>query len=68
MVDQAVAVRDMTRDQLIAEYDRLCRLLGKAGLEPVVSSAVLDVFTDEQLGALISYDALRLVRLGRLEA
>ena len=68
MEHQALESRDMTREQLVAEYDRLCRLLGKAGLEPVVSSAVLDVFTDEQLGALISYDALRLVRLGRLEA
>ena len=58
----------MTRDQLVAEYDRLCRLLDKAGLEPVVTSAVLDVFSDEELGALISYAAFRLVRLGRLEA
>jgi hypothetical protein len=68
VVDETLAVGIMTRDQLIAEYDRLCRLLEKAGAEPVVTSAVLDVFTDEDLGRLISYTAFRLVRLGRLEA
>jgi hypothetical protein len=57
----------VTRDALIAEYDRLCRQLAKAGLEPVVTSAVLDVFSDGELEALISYTAFRLVRLGRLE-
>jgi hypothetical protein len=67
VVHETLAAGNMTRDQLVAEYDRLCRLLEKAGLEPVVSSAVLDVFSDAELGALISYAAFRLVRLGRLE-
>jgi hypothetical protein len=58
----------MTRDSLIAEYDRLCRLMTKAGVEPVITSAVLDCFSDDELAALISYTAFRLVRLGRLEA
>jgi hypothetical protein len=58
----------VTRDQLIADYDRLCRQLEKAGAEPVVSSAVLDVFTDAELGALIRDCALRLVQLRRLQA
>ena len=57
----------MTRDALIADYDRLCRQLIKAGAEPVVSSAVLDAFSDEELMVLIKDCAFRLIRLRRLQ-
>lgn len=58
----------MTRDALIADYGRLCRQLEKAGAEPVVTSSVLDAFTDEDLALLIRDSALRLIQLRRLES
>jgi hypothetical protein len=58
----------VTRDALIADYDRLCRQLEKAGAEPVVSSSVLDAFSDEELALLIRDSALRLVQIRRLQA
>lgn len=58
----------VTRDHLLRDYERLCRQMERAGMEPVVSSAVLDVFTDEELGVLIRDTALRLVQLRRLQA
>jgi len=65
---QALEVGDVTRDALIADYDRLCLQLQKAGAEPVVSTSVLDVFSDEELALLIRDSALRLVQLRRLQA
>lgn len=58
----------MTRDALVADYDRLCRQLEKAGAEPVVSSSVLDAFTDTDLALLIRDSALRLVQMRRLQS
>jgi hypothetical protein len=58
----------VTRDSLIADYDRLCRQLEKAGAEPVVSTLVLDAFSNEELALLIRDSALRLVQLRRLQA
>jgi hypothetical protein len=57
-----------SRGALIADYDRLCRLLLKAGMEPTVSPGVLDVFTDVELGELIVDATQRLLRLRRFEA
>jgi hypothetical protein len=57
-----------TREDLIREYDRLMVQLVKQGSEPVVTDAVLDCFTDLELGLLIKDSALRLVRLRRLES
>jgi hypothetical protein len=57
-----------TREDLIREYDRLMRQLVIAGAEPVVTDAVLDCFTDIELGALIKDSALQLIRLRRLQA
>jgi len=57
----------VTRDQLIADYDRLCRQLVKAGMEPVVTSAVLDVFTDQELGVLIRDASQRLIQWRRFQ-
>jgi len=56
------------RADLLFEYDRLCRLLVKSGGEPIVSDAVLDVFTDGELMILVRDTAFMLVRLRRLEA
>lgn len=58
----------LIRADLVAEYDQLVRQLVKAGGQPVVTDAVLDVFTDAELGLLIRDLALRLVQLRRLEA
>jgi hypothetical protein len=57
----------MTRAELLYEYDRLCRLLVVAGSEPVVSDAVLEVFNDLELAALVKDAALRLVQIRRVE-
>jgi hypothetical protein len=57
----------VTRDQLISDYDRLQRQMTKQGLEPVVTAAVLDVFTDAELGMLIKDCALQLIRVRRLQ-
>lgn len=59
--------RKPTREELVSEYNRLMVLLVKQGSEPVVTDAVLDCFTDADLGALIRDSALRLVQLRRLE-
>lgn len=57
----------MTRDELESEYDRLCRQLVTAGVSPTVSDAVLDVFTDAELGALVRDAALRLVEIRKAQ-
>jgi len=57
-----------SREDLIREYDRLMVQLVKQGSEPVVTDAVLDCFTDLELGLLVKDSALRLVRLRRLES
>jgi hypothetical protein len=56
-----------TRDQLLEEYDWLCCQLRRAGAEPVVTDAVVEVFTDGELSALIRDSAMRLVKLRRFE-
>jgi hypothetical protein len=66
--NQALEAGVMTRDALKADYDRLCRQLDKAGIEPVVSSSVLEIFTDEELALLIRDCAMRLLQLRRLQA
>jgi hypothetical protein len=58
----------VTRDALVSEYDRLCRALVKRKAEPVVSDAVLDCFTDAELGLLVKDSALRLSLLMRKES
>ena len=58
----------VTREDLIREYDRLMRQLVVAGSEPVVTDAVLDCFTDLELGQLVRDSALRLVQIRRMEA
>ena len=60
--------RPPTRDELLSEYDRLSRLMVKAGLELTVTDAVLDVFDDAMLRALIRDSTRRLLRLRELEA
>jgi hypothetical protein len=59
--------RPPTRDELLSEYDRLSRLMVKAGLELTVTDAVLDVFDDGMLRALIRDSVRRLVRIRELE-
>lgn len=59
--------RPPTRAELLLEYDRLSRLMVKAGLELTVTEAVLDVFSDGELGALIRDCTRRLVRVRELE-
>jgi len=59
--------RPPTRDELLSEYDRLSRLMVKAGLELTVTDAVLDVFSDGELRALIKDCVRRLIRLRQLE-
>jgi hypothetical protein len=58
----------MTRAALIVEYGRLCVLLEKAGSEPVVTGAVLEAFSDAELGLIIRDCALRLIQMRRLQA
>lgn len=53
----------MNRELLLAEYNRLCGNLVKAGAEPVVSVAVLDAFNDQELAELVKDSALWLSRL-----
>lgn len=60
-------VRPPTRDELLAEYDRLMRQMIKAGLEPTVTDAVLDVFDEGMLRALIRDCTRRLLRVRELE-
>jgi hypothetical protein len=55
----------VTRDELVREYDRLMRQLVKQGSEPVVTDAVLDCFTDAELGLLVKDSAMRLSLLLR---
>jgi hypothetical protein len=50
-----------TRDELLAEYDRLLGQMDKAGLEPTVTRAVLDVFDNGMLRALIRDCTIRLI-------
>ena len=57
-----------TRAELLSEYDRLMRQMVKAGLEPVLTDAVLDVFTTTELRYLIKSEALRLMRYRSLAA
>jgi hypothetical protein len=61
-------MRPPTRDELLAEYDRLLRQMVLAGLEPTVTDAVLDVFDDGMLRALIRDCTRRLLRVRELEA
>jgi len=68
MAGPVTAHHRATREDLIREYDRLMRQLVKAGAEPVVTDAVLDCFTDIELGALVKDSALQLVRIRRLES
>lgn len=53
----------MNREQLLAEYNRVCSQLVRAGAEPVVSASVLDAFNDEELAELVRDSALWLSRL-----
>lgn len=53
----------MNRETLLAEYNRLCGNLVRAGAEPVVSSSVLDAFSDAELAELVKDSALWLSRL-----
>jgi hypothetical protein len=53
----------VNRELLLAEYNRLCGNLVKAGAEPVVSSSVLDAFSDQELAELVKDSALWLSRL-----
>ena len=57
----------MTREDLVSEYDRLSRALVKKKAEPVVSDAVLECFTDAELGLLIKDSAMRLSLILRKE-
>ena len=59
--------RPATREELLAEYDRLLRLMVKAGLEPTVTDAVLDVFDDGMLRALIRDCVRRLLMVRELQ-
>ena len=62
------AMREPTRDELLSEYDRLCGRLVAEGLEPtVVTDAVLEVFSDGELRALIKDSVRRLLRIRALE-
>jgi hypothetical protein len=57
----------VTRADLLGEYDRLLRQMVKVGLEPTVTDAVLDCFTEPELRLLIKDAVLRLVQVRRLE-
>lgn len=57
-----------TRDEMLAEYSRLCGLMVKAKLEPTVTTAVLDVFDDGMLRALIRDCTIRLINSRAWEA
>ena len=59
--------RPPTRDELLAEYDRLSRLMVKAGLELTVTEAVLGVLDDGMLRALIRDCVTRLIRIREIE-
>lgn len=61
-------MRPPTRDELLSEYDSLTRQLVKAGIDPVVSDAVLDVFSDGELAALVKDAARRLLEVRRFQA
>ena len=60
--------RRPTRDELLAEYSRLTRQLDKAGLEPTVTDAVLDVFDEGMLRALVRDSTIRLINARAWEA
>ena len=55
----------VTREDLIAEYDRLSRQLVKVGGAPVVSDAALEIFSDGEIRALVKDVALQLIRIRR---
>lgn len=57
-----------TREQLLWEYERLLGLMDKAGLEPTVTKAVLDVFDEGMLRALIRDCTIRLINARAWEA
>lgn len=57
-----------SRETLLSEYGALKRQMVKVGLEPTVSDAILEVFSDGELAALVKDSALRLIRFRRLES
>lgn len=57
----------VSRQDLLDEYDRLLRQMSHVGLEPTVTDAVLDCFSEPELRLLIKDAVLRLVQVRRLE-
>lgn len=53
-------VAKVTREDLEHEYGRVSRALIRRGADPPVTNAVLECFTDAELGLLIKDSAIRL--------
>lgn len=54
-----------SRANLIRSYDEMASELTRLGSNPLVSSGVLEVFSDGELRAIIRETAFQLVRLRR---
>jgi len=57
----------MTREELLIEYRALETHMVRAGVEPTLSEAVIDLFSEGELKALIKAEALRLLQFQRME-
>ncbi len=57
----------MTREELLTEYGALETRMVRAGVEPTLSEAVIDLFSEGELKALIKAEALRLLQFQRME-
>ena len=57
----------MSRDELLGEWRTLQTRMVRAGLEPTLSEAVIDIFSEGELKALIKAEALRLLQFQRME-
>jgi hypothetical protein len=67
VVNAALDGRAMTREQLLTAYSALETRMVRAGIEPTLSEAVIDLFSEGELKALIKAEALRLLQFQRME-
>lgn len=56
----------MTRDELLTQYGQLTTRMVRAGLEPTLSTEVIDLFSEGELMVLIKSEAVRLLHYQRL--
>jgi hypothetical protein len=56
-----------SREDLLNQYAQLETRMIRAGLEPTLSEAVIDLFSEGELKVLIKSEAVRLLHYQRLE-